>query len=148
MGYMVRIYLSKVRLGLTQDEVDNIVCVSRERNAACRVSGMLLSGNGMFLQLLEGPGPAVERTYRRVLSDSRHRDVVLVYDGIGEPLRFTDWPMGYARADQYAHLAAISPLIDGATGHGWPAIGSDVALKLLLDIRRDAACVRSSVGAA
>jgi hypothetical protein len=139
MGYMVRVYLSTVRPGITEDDVRAIVEVSRSRNALARVSGMLLFGSGRFLQLLEGPGPAVDRTYRRVLSDPRHRDVVLIYDGMGEPLRFTDWPMGYARAEQFVHLRSLAPLM-GLGQRGEEAkLTSDAALRLLLDLRKESA---------
>ena len=122
---------------MKEADLQQIVETSRLRNAAARVSGMLLFGNNRFLQLLEGPGPAVERTYRRVLSDARHRDAMLVYDGIGEPLRFAEWPMAFVRSECVRDVPALAPLIDLADGDEVRPLRADAALKLFLDLRRE-----------
>lgn len=145
MGYMVRVYLSRARPGLTEADVRQIIDGSRLRNACARVSGMLLFGNGRFLQLLEGPGATVERIYRRILSDFRHRDAVLIYDGKGEPLRFTEWPMGYACAEQYVHLPSAAPLMALDSTAEISTLSSDAALRLLLELRRE--CANQSAAA-
>ena len=137
MGCMVRLYLSSARRALSEGDLQQIVATSRRRNADARVSGMLLFGNNRFLQLLEGPGPAVERTYRRVLSDARHRDAMLVYDGIGEPQRFTEWPMAFVRAECVRGVPALASLIDLADGDDVRPLRPDAALKLFLDLRRE-----------
>ena len=134
---MVRVYLSTARRALSEVDLQDIVAASQCRNAAARVSGMLLFGNDRFLQLLEGPGPAVERTYRRVLSDARHHDAMLVYDGIGEPLRFTEWPMAFARAESFANVPSVAPLIALADGGDVKPLRADRALKLFLDLRKE-----------
>ena len=136
---MVRMYLSTARPGLSTDDLQHIVDVSRRQNAAARVSGVLLFGNGRFLQLLEGPGPAVERTYRRVLGDQRHRDAVLVYDGKGEPLRFTQWAMGFLRAELVGHLPSVVRLMDLATDEDSSPLRAEAALRMFLELRRELA---------
>lgn len=137
MGCMVRVYLSSARQAFSAADLAQILETSRRRNAAARVSGMLLFGNNRFLQLLEGPGPAVERTYRRVLGDARHRDPMLVYDGIGEPQRFTEWPMAFMRAECVRDVPTVAPLIDLADGDYLRPLRADTALKLFLDLRRE-----------
>ena len=134
---MVRMYLSTARPGLSTDDLQRIVDVSRRQNLLARVSGMLLFGYGRFLQLLEGPGPAVDRTYRRVLSDQRHRDAVLVYDGKGDPLRFTQWAMAFLRAEQLEHLPSVGRLMDLAPDAAAPLLQAEAALKMFLDLRRE-----------
>lgn len=139
MGDMVKIYRSKARPGLADSEIDALLETSRRNNRAIGVGGMLLSGGGSFLQILEGPGPAVERTYRRILSDPRHTDAVLLYDGKGEPRRFVGWAMGFARLEPYAHIASVARFLQQEHARDSAGFGPEAALTLLLDLRRESA---------
>ena len=68
---------------------------SRVANVRTDLSGLLLYRDGRFLQVLEGPEPAVRDAIDRIGHDPRHRDVrVLVAEPIAER-RFADWTMGY-----------------------------------------------------
>lgn len=139
MGDMVKVYRSKSRPGLGDADITQILAQSRRHNPTLGVSGMLLFGRGRFIQLIEGPGPAVERTYRRILSDPRHADVVLVYDGSGEPRRFMEWAMGFARIEPYSHLSSVTHFMQLDEAMDVVGFSSDAALKLLLDFRRECA---------
>jgi len=145
MGDMVKVYRSTMRPGLADADIASILESSRRHNQALGLSGMLLQGRGRFIQVLEGPGPAVDRTYRRILSDVRHRDVVLVYDGANEPRRFTDWAMGFAHIEPYAHLASVSHFMQLDEALDLVGFDSDAALRMLLDFRRE--CVQAGVAA-
>ncbi len=139
MGDMVKIYRSKARPDLTDAEITSLLESSRRNNAGLGVSGMLLFGAGCFLQILEGPGPAVERTYRRILSDPRHTDAVLLYDGKGEPRRFGGWAMGFARLEPFAHVGSVARFLQHDHTREQGGFGPEAALKLLLDLRRESA---------
>ena len=105
---MVKVYRSKARADITDADIDAILQASRRHNEAAGVSGMLLLGRGYFVQIIEGTGPTVERTYRRILSDPRHADAVLLYDGSGEPRRFAGCPLGFARMEAHADVPSIA----------------------------------------
>jgi len=137
MGDMVKIYRSRARSGLADADIDSILETSRRNNRIVGVGGMLLFGGGSFLQILEGPGPAVERTYRRILSDPRHTDPVLLYDGKGEPRRFVGWAMGFARLEPYAHMASVAYFLKRDDAGNLSGFGPEAALRLLLDLRRE-----------
>jgi hypothetical protein len=139
MGDMVKIYRSKARSGLTDADIDALLASTRRNNRIIGTGGMLLFGGGCFLQILEGPGAAVERTYRRILSDTRHTDPVLLYDGKGEPRRFVGWAMGFARLEPYAHMASVAYFLRQESVRSPVGFGSEGALKLLLDLRRECA---------
>jgi len=143
MGDLVKVYRSSVRPGLTDAEIPSILDASRRHNRTLGLSGMLLFGRGRFLQVLEGPGPAVERTYRRILSDARHRDVVLVYDGANEPRRFTEWALGYAAIEPYAHLASVAHFMRLDESAELAGLDADAAFRMLLDFRRE--CLQSGL---
>jgi len=133
---MVKVYRSRARPGITDADIEAILQSARRHNEAAGVSGMLLFGKGYFVQILEGTGPAVDRTYRRILSDPRHTDPVLLYDGSGEPRRFGGWALGFAHLEAHDQLASVARFLEHdheADPYGFAA---DATLALLLDFRR------------
>jgi len=136
MGNMIKVYHSKARPGLTGADIDVFLQSSRRNNRNVGIGGMLLFGRGCFIQLIEGPGPAVERTYRRILSDPRHIDAMLLYDGSGEPRRFPGWSMGFARLECFAHLPCVARFLQHDEGIDPEGFGADAALAMLLGFRR------------
>lgn len=133
---MVKVYRSKARPGITDADIEAILRSSRRRNEAAGVSGMLLLGKGYFLQIIEGTGPAVDRTYRRILSDPRHADAILLYDGSGEPRRFGEWPLGFALMEPHADVPSLARFLQHDHDADPYGFGADAALALLLDFRR------------
>ncbi len=136
MGNMIKVYRSKARSGLTDADIDALLRASRRNNQAVGIGGMLLFGRGCFVQLIEGAGPAVERTYRRILSDPRHVDAMLLYDGSGEPRRFPGWSMGFARLECFAHLPCVARFLQHVEEADAGEFGADAALAMLLEFRR------------
>jgi hypothetical protein len=50
---------------LDDDELQNILSLSRKNNQMKNVTGVLLYGNGQFIQLLEGDRDLVDKTFQR-----------------------------------------------------------------------------------
>lgn len=133
---MVKVYRSRARSDITTADIDAILASSRRHNEDAAITGMLLLGNGYFVQVIEGNGPAVERTYRRILSDSRHGDAVLLYDGSGEPRRFGGWSMGFSRMEPHAHVVSVARFLQHDHEADPYGFGPEATLALLLDFRR------------
>lgn len=133
---MVKVYRSKARSDISDADIDAILGSSRRHNEDAGITGMLLFGSGYFVQVIEGTGPAVERTYRRILSDARHGDAVLLYDGSGEPRRFGGWFMGFSRMEPHAHVASVARFLRHDHEADPYGFGPDATLALLLDFRR------------
>ncbi|WP_437205301.1 BLUF domain-containing protein [Planctomicrobium sp. SH664] len=71
----------------------------RQKNGACGVTGLLLSYQNSFMQVLEGPDEAVEATYARIKVDPRHRWLQqLCCSSISRPI-FVGWSMGFVNGD-------------------------------------------------
>ena len=61
---MLRIfYISAATRFATARELDGILAVSRERNTADKITGLLLYHDGSFAQILEGPDEAVRNCF-------------------------------------------------------------------------------------
>ena len=61
------------------------------------VTGLLLYGNGTFLQALEGDEAVVAPLYEKIARDPRHADVTCLSRETIETRRFPGWSMGFRR---------------------------------------------------
>jgi hypothetical protein len=86
------IYASKP-FGFTSSVLDDILTVSRARNARDEITGTLICRADMYLQLIEGPEVAIQATYKRITADDRHLNVnLLISRGVTGRL-FPEWAM-------------------------------------------------------
>lgn len=62
----------------TEEEVEQILAVSRRNNAELGVTGMLLYADGAFIQVLEGEESTVKTLSHRISRDPRHRNYMVL----------------------------------------------------------------------
>ena len=94
---MLRIfYISAATRFATARELDDILAVSRERNLADQITGLLLYHDGSFAQILEGPDEAVRNCFERIKADDRHVGCRKLLEEEIEERYFNDWSMGCA----------------------------------------------------
>jgi hypothetical protein len=89
------IYVSLANRTFTAVELAAVLTHARARNTEVGVTGVLLHQAGSFFQVLEGVPEAVEATYARILSDPRHRSVLLLLRQAVVERSFSDWSMGF-----------------------------------------------------
>ncbi len=70
-----------------------ILRTSRPRNRRQGITGVLVSRDDLFVQLLEGPRQAVSDTFARILADTRHAQVTLVAMQDADFRLFGKWEM-------------------------------------------------------
>ena len=77
---MIRLlYMSSASPTITDEQVQDILVWAREHNPANGITGVLIHGGGLFMQVLEGPEHAVLRQYVKILDDRRHNDVRILH---------------------------------------------------------------------
>jgi len=74
-------------------DLSDILESSKKNNLALGLTGILVHGGGMFLQVLEGPSHQVLRKYTKILDDRRHTDCRIVLITTTEERAFPDWAM-------------------------------------------------------
>lgn len=89
------VYVSFASHDLTDNELKDILEVSRMNNAAHSITGMLLYRDGFFIQALEGDDSVVEPLYEKIAADDRHSNVTLVYKEPISERSFNSWSMGF-----------------------------------------------------
>ncbi len=99
-------------------------------NARAEVSGALMFVGGVFVQLLEGRGDAVERVFERVCCDVRHRRLVLLDCSAIHHRVFGERGMVAFEGD--ARARALFPTISEATPFtGRSRLSGDMAVELM-----------------
>lgn len=98
MAYLQLVYASAASVNFSDEELRDLLAISRENNAKEGVTGVLLFMEGSFLQVLEGGKGAVEELYERISLDQRHGKVVLLLRRFVDERAFGDWAMGYVNA--------------------------------------------------
>lgn len=74
-------------------EIDDIIKTSVRNNRDSRITGILLSHQGWFLQVLEGAPVAVQTTYGRIVNDSRHAGSHVITASSIDERMFGEWDM-------------------------------------------------------
>ncbi|MCS6997120.1 MAG: BLUF domain-containing protein [Casimicrobiaceae bacterium] len=94
------VYASQAHVAVTPEVFDDILNVSRRKNAQTGITGVLCTNGHVFLQLLEGSRAAVNQLYGRILRDPRHRDVQLLHFEEIHERKFASWSMGRVTLDR------------------------------------------------
>ncbi|MET0953662.1 MAG: BLUF domain-containing protein [Aeromicrobium sp.] len=88
-------YVSSATELLAMPELLHMLAAIRPRNETLGLSGLLLYSGGNIIQVLEGPEDAVESTFRAIMDDPRHKDVIVMLRDPIEQRAFPDWSMGF-----------------------------------------------------
>lgn len=89
------LYRSRATGRVDEAEVAAILAQSRHNNAIDGVTGLLWTGAGVFMQVLEGPSDSVDAAMKRICSDPRHCDIVVLSDADIVARQFGDWTMAH-----------------------------------------------------
>ena len=97
---MIRLlYCSQVKSDFSEEILKEILLTSRENNRRNRITGVLVHGGGLFMQVLEGPEQNVLRTYMKILDDKRHTDSRIIHITPIKDRLFENWTMGVIEAE-------------------------------------------------
>lgn len=89
------VYISRSTGVLDSDDLERILAQARVNNAKVGLTGILCTGRGYFVQVLEGPENEVLKTYAKILVDDRHRSSSLLSVGLVSGRVFAEWAMAH-----------------------------------------------------
>ncbi len=105
MSLLQLIYASRP-FGYDDLTLSGILNSARLHNQAAGITGALICREDLFLQLLEGPHPAVLETFERIKRDDRHTEIVTLISDDVETRLFPDWAMKHDPARSWMWTAA------------------------------------------
>ena len=71
------VYCSQISAGVENTDVDTIIATSRRRNSVAGITGILVFGDGVFFQWIEGPRAEVTALVKLIETDRRHEMMVV-----------------------------------------------------------------------
>jgi len=92
-------YVSHSAEPMSASELLPLLHECRTNNTRNGVSGLLLYGNGTFLQTIEGEAEVVDPLYERIFKDKRHKDIGLLYRKDIAHRQYSEWSMGFDEID-------------------------------------------------
>jgi hypothetical protein len=130
------LYRSEASRAVHEVTLTTLVRKARAYNQQARITGMLLYAKGQFLQLLEGPEPALSDLYARINDDARHYNVTTLSYGPIELRAFGRWPLAYAAVDA-AFLDRVAQCLPRPAAVGLTAPPCPEVAQLLRDFARE-----------
>ncbi|MFU8788468.1 MAG: BLUF domain-containing protein [Methylobacter sp.] len=92
---MIRLlYFSQAMNAMSDEDVQGILHISRRNNSAIGITGVLIYGGGLFMQVLEGPEHSVLKKYVKIIDDKRHTNCQIIYITPTNKRIFEGWSMG------------------------------------------------------
>jgi hypothetical protein len=115
-----------------EDEIMEILRVSRQNNERRDITGMLLYRDGNFLQVLEGPTAPVDELIARIKQDVRHHGVILMSRRSIQQRQFSEWTMAFRDVSKGCMTEdGYSPFLEPDSEEEGAAEGSQLIYRLL-----------------
>nr|WP_162623761.1 BLUF domain-containing protein [Paracoccus saliphilus] len=97
MAFTRLVYVSR-HWGIPDEALDEILLVSRANNERDGITGLLISSDEDFMQLLEGDRTVVAECMMRIMKDDRHERIQILLATDAEVRLFSRWSMRCIKA--------------------------------------------------
>ncbi len=110
-------YVSRATTPFTDEDLTNLLSLSRSNNESRGITGMLLYCSGSFFQIVEGPQSAIDQLYDILLDDKRHCDIRRLIYRDTQARAFAQWSMAFKKFDGAAAVPVdgFSEFLDNGT---------------------------------
>lgn len=126
------VYCSRAGTHVDAATVDNIIAASHRNNPRWGITGMLVFGEGIFFQWLEGPRDSILNLMALLRTDARHTQIIMLSEAEESRERlFPQWDMELVEADHIREVL-VDALEDDHEPHNAVAL---TALLTELDAR-------------
>ncbi|MBA3625670.1 MAG: BLUF domain-containing protein [Methylibium sp.] len=87
------VYVSRPTRPVDEAFMEELLSQARTSNQLLGITGVLCSGRGYFVQVLEGQEGTLLTLYARILADTRHEQASLLSIGLSAKRAFSQWSM-------------------------------------------------------
>lgn len=106
------IYISQAVRKMSPEDLSSIQEKAKTKNAPIDVTGSLFYNGGWFLQVLEGPISTLDKLYKKIELDPRHKNSRILYNEPASFRTFPRWSMNMInlndrQADKYEELVEV-----------------------------------------
>lgn len=106
------VYVSQAKRKMSFDELREIHVKAQSNNQLIDVTGSLFYNGGWFLQVLEGSPATLDKLYKKIELDPRHKNSRVLYNEPASFRTFARWNMNMTnledrQADKYDELVEV-----------------------------------------
>lgn len=106
------VYISQATRKMSPEDLSSIQDKAKTNNGPIDITGSLFYNGGWFLQVLEGPASALDKLYRKIELDPRHKNSRVLYNEPSAFRTFPRWSMNMTnlndrQADKYDELVEV-----------------------------------------
>ena len=106
------VYISQATRKMSPEDLSAIQEKAKTNNAPLDVTGSLFYNGGWFLQVLEGPVSTLDKLYKKIELDPRHKNSRVLYNEPASFRTFPRWSMNMTnlndrQADKYDELVEV-----------------------------------------
>ena len=115
------IYRSQAAVPFSEESLLTLLEKCREVNSRQQITGILLYGNGYFLQLLEGNMDVVcDLYYNHIANDPRHKNLTLLYQMPVKARLYPERSMAFRalNPEKNAQIMGFTPTLQDAQDSG------------------------------
>lgn len=94
------LYVSRATRELSDNDLEDLLTVSRRNNERLNLTGVLVYANGQFLQVLEGEEEPIRRLYNAIRRDDRNSDHRIIARNPVADRMFPSWSMAFQNLDK------------------------------------------------
>lgn len=128
-------YVSRTREPMSSGELLDLLLECREKNKKRGITGMLLYGNGTFLQAIEGEDDLIDELVAKIKDDPRHEEIQMLHRRPIDAREYAEWSMGFELVSEadlsdveglanfapddftFEYLAGHDPIVDSLLEH-------------------------------
>ena len=106
------VYISQATRKMSPEDLSAIQEKAKTNNGLNDVTGSLFYNGGWFLQVLEGPASTLDKLYKKIELDPRHKNSRVLYNEPANFRTFPRWGMNMTnlndrQADKYDELVEV-----------------------------------------
>ena len=106
------VYISQAKRKMSPEDLSAIQEKAKTNNGPIDVTGSLFYNGGWFLQVLEGPASTLDKLYKKIELDPRHKNSRVLYNEPANFRTFPRWSMNMTnlndrQADKYDELVEV-----------------------------------------
>ncbi len=91
------IYVSSATKHFSEEDLKDLLIISRKNNTSLGITGMLLYSDDNFIQVIEGELKTINGLYEKISKDPRHKGILRLLKGEIQTRNFGEWSMGFKK---------------------------------------------------
>ena len=84
---------------LTDEGFEKLLSNCRKNNSANKITGLLVSYRGIFIQYIEGEPQVIDELFEKIKRDPRHHSLIELDSGNQNNRQYSNWSMAFRKLD-------------------------------------------------